>query len=229
MRILLAEDEKELSNALVAILKHNNYSIDNVYNGDDALKYATTGKYDIIVLDIMMPGLSGIEALKEMRKQGVSAPILLLTAKCELEDKIEGLDAGADDYLTKPFAMSELLARLRAMTRRATDYAPSELTFGDLTLNRRNFQLSTEHGSVRLPSKEFQIIEYLMANPNMLISTEKFMKKIWGFDTDTEINVVWVYISYLRRKLTSIKSNVAIQAARGVGYCLIYDDDVQEA
>ena len=224
MRILLAEDERELSNALTAILKHNNYSVDAVYNGADALDYALAAEYDAIIMDIMMPKMSGLEALKRLRAEKCSVPVLLLTAKSELEDKVTGLDAGADDYLTKPFAMSELLARLRAMTRRSADYAPEELRYGNVILSRATFEMSTPQGAVRLGNKEFQMMEYMMKNPNMLISTEKFMERIWGCDTDTEINVVWVYISYLRKKLRSIGANVAINAARGAGYSLAVEN-----
>ena len=224
MRILLAEDERELSNALTAILKHNNYSIDAVYNGADALDYALAADYDAIIMDIMMPKMSGLEALKRLRAEKCSVPVLLLTAKSELEDKVTGLDAGADDYLTKPFAMSELLARLRAMTRRSADYAPEEQRYGNVNLSRATFEMSTPQGAVRLGNKEFQMMEYMMKNPNMLISTEKFMERIWGCDTDTEINVVWVYISYLRKKLRSIGANVAINAARGAGYSLAVEN-----
>lgn len=224
MRILLAEDERELSNALTAILKHNNYSVDAVYNGADALDYALAAEYDAIIMDIMMPKMSGLEALKRLRAEKCSVPVLLLTAKSELEDKVTGLDAGADDYLTKPFAMSELLARLRAMTRRSADYAPEELRYGNVILSRATFEMSTPQGAVRLGNKEFQMMEYMMKNPNMLISTEKFMERIWGCNTDTEINVVWVYISYLRKKLRSIGANVAINAARGAGYSLAVEN-----
>lgn len=224
MRILLAEDERELSNALTAILKHNNYSVDAVYNGADALDYALAAEYDAIIMDIMMPKMSGLEALKRLRAEKCSVPVLLLTAKSELEDKVTGLDAGADDYLTKPFAMSELLARLRAMTRRSADYAPEELRYGNVILSRATFEMSTPQGAVRLGNKEFQMMEYMMKNPNMLISTEKFMERIWGCDSDTEINVVWVYISYLRKKLRSIGANVAINAARGAGYSLAVEN-----
>ncbi|SDA25126.1 DNA-binding response regulator, OmpR family, contains REC and winged-helix (wHTH) domain [Ruminococcus sp. YE71] len=225
MRLLLAEDEKELSNALAAVLKHNNYSVDTVYNGKEAVDYALAGNYDGIIMDIMMPVMDGLEALRELRKRGVSLPVLLLTAKSELEDKVTGLDAGADDYLTKPFAMSELLARVRAMTRRmAQDAAPSnEISFGDLTLNRTTFEIAGPKGRVRLGNKEFQMMEYLISNPHQLISTERFMEKVWGYDSETEINAVWVHISYLRRRLNSAGSKVTIKASRGSGYSLEYD------
>ena len=223
MRLLLAEDEKDLSNALCAVLKHNNYSVDAVYNGTDALAYATADNYDGIIMDIMMPGMSGLDVLKEIRRKGNAIPVLLLTAKSELEDKVTGLDAGADDYLTKPFAMSELLARVRAMTRRITETAPTnELTFGDVSLDRASFELKGPKGSIRLGNKEYQMLEYMMQNPNMLISTERFMEKIWGYDSEAEINVVWVYISYLRKRLAGVGSAVTVRAARGAGYTLEY-------
>jgi DNA-binding response OmpR family regulator len=224
MRILLAEDERELSNALTAILKHSNYSVDTVYNGADALEYALSDNYDCLILDIMMPKMSGLDVLENVRKSGSTVPVLLLTAKSEPEDIVEGLDSGADDYLTKPFTMSELLARLRAMTRRVREFVPNELKFGDVTLSRSTYEMSTAKGTVRLGNKEFQMMEYLMANHGMLISTEKFMEKIWGYDTETEISVVWVYISYLRKKLREIESRVIIKASRGAGYMLAESD-----
>lgn len=220
MRLLLAEDERDLSKALCAVLKHNNYSVDAVYNGNDALDYSLCENYDGIILDLMMPGKNGLEVLEQLREKEISTPVLILTAKAEVEDKILGLDKGADDYLTKPFAMGELLARIRAMTRRKTEFSPNILKLGNLTLNRETFELSSESGSFRLGNKEFQMIEMLMDNPNRLISTEKFMERIWGFDTEAEINVVWVYISYLRKKLSALSANLRIKATRGVGYTL---------
>ena len=220
MRLLLAEDEQDLSKALCAILKHNNYSVDPVYNGQDALDYGLCENYDGIILDIMMPKKNGIEVLTELRKNGVDTPVLILTAKGEVDDKILGLDSGADDYLTKPFAMGEHLARIRALTRRKADFTPNLLTIGNLSLNRESFELSAGDESIRLGNKEFQMIEMLMGNPGRLISTEQFMEKIWGYETEAEINVVWVYISYLRKKLVSLNANVEIKAVRGVGYTL---------
>ncbi|WP_295211358.1 response regulator transcription factor [Ruminococcus sp.] len=220
MRLLLAEDEVELANALSAVLKHNNYSVDAVYNGTDAYNYAISQDYDGIVLDIMMPGMNGIEVLKKLREKGVQCPVLLLTAKSDIEDRITGLDSGADDYLTKPFAMGELLARIRAMTRRKTEFAPTTLAFGNVSLNRQSFELSGPNGAQKLGNKEFQMIETLMLNHGRLISTERFMEKIWGYDSDAEINIVWVYISYLRKKLANIGANIEIKATRGVGYTL---------
>lgn len=220
MRILLAEDEKELSKALCAILKHNNYSVDPVFNGQDALDYGLCENYDCIILDLMMPRLNGLEVLEKLRKEGISTPVLILTAKAEIDDKIIGLDAGADDYLTKPFDMRELLARIRAMSRRKTEFSPNILSLGNLSLNRETFELSVGNNAMRLGNKEFQMIEMLMDNPNRLISTEQFMERIWGYETDAEINVVWVYISYLRKKLTALEADVEIKATRGVGYTL---------
>lgn len=220
MRLLLAEDEKELSKALCAILKHNNYSVDAVYNGQDALDYGLDENYDGIILDIMMPKMNGLEVLKELRKNGVSTPVLMLTAKSEVEDRIVGLDTGADDYLTKPFNMGELLARIRALTRRRSEFSPNLMSFGNISLNRESFELSVGNESMRLGNKEFQMLEMLMTNPGRLISTEQFMERIWGYDTDAEINVVWVYISYLRKKLSSLGANTEIKAVRGLGYTL---------
>ncbi|AWI04847.1 DNA-binding response regulator [Clostridium drakei] len=220
MRILLAEDEKELSNALVAILKHNNYSVDAVYNGADALEYGLSQNYDVIILDIMMPKMNGLETLENLRKKGIHTPILMLTAKAEIEDRIVGLDAGADDYLSKPFAMGELLARVRAMTRRKSEFTPNLIKIGNISLNKENYELSNKKSSLRLGNKEFQMLEMLMSNPKCLISTEQFMERIWGYDAEAEINVVWVYISYLRKKLASLNANIKIKAGRGVGYKL---------
>ncbi len=220
MRLLLAEDEIELSKALCTILKHNNYTVDAALNGRDALEMGLAGNYDGIILDIMMPELDGMSVLRTLRSEGVTSPILILTAKGELEDKIEGLDAGADDFLSKPFQMGELLARIRAMTRRKSDFAPGVLSFENLTLDRAAYKLVCGDAELRLGNKEFQMMEMLLSNPGRLISTEEFMERIWGNDSESEINVVWVYISYLRKKLTSIGATVEIKAARGVGYTL---------
>ncbi|NCC67830.1 MAG: response regulator transcription factor [Clostridia bacterium] len=220
MRLLLAEDEKELSNALVTILRHNNYSVDAVYNGQDALDYLEAENYDGVILDIMMPKVDGITVLKTIRKKGNYIPVLMLTAKSEIDDRVVGLDSGADDYLTKPFATKELLARLRAITRRQSELTDNVLTFGNIRLNRTNFELSGENDSFRLANKEFQMMEMLMANPRILISSERFFEKIWGYDSEAEINVVWVYISYLRKKLSAIGADVIIKATRNSGYSL---------
>ena len=218
MRLLLAEDEKEMSNAITAVLKHEHYSVDAVYDGQDAFDYLDTGLYDGAILDIMMPKKDGITVLKEIRKKGNDIPVILLTAKSELDDKVEGLDAGADDYLTKPFAMKELLARVRAITRRQGEVTDNILEFAGLKLDRATFEISSETDSLRLANKEFQMMEMLLTNPGQIISTEQFMDKIWGYDSETELNVVWVYVSYLRKKLAKIGAKVNIKAARGVGY-----------
>lgn len=218
MRLLLAEDEEDLSKALVAVLKYNNYSVDAVYDGEEALSYIEAGNYDGVILDIMMPKLDGISVLKKVRANGNSIPILLLTAKAEIDDKVEGLDSGADDYLTKPFSMKELLARIRVMTRRQSDTTDSILRCGNISLNRATYILSCGEKEIRLSNKEYQMIEMLLANPGQVISTEQFMDKIWGFDSEAELNVVWVNISYIRKKLTSIGASVSIKAIRGLGY-----------
>ena len=219
MRILLAEDEKALSKAIVKIFEKNNWSVDAVYNGEDALAYLEAGCYDAAVLDIMMPKKDGITVLKRARAEGIAVPILMLTAKAEIEDRVLGLDSGANDYLPKPFDTRELLARLRSITRSRTE-ADTKLAFGNVTLDRATFELSTPTGSFRLANKEYQMMEYLMVNPRRVISPEMFMEKIWGYDTEAEINVVWVYISYLRKKLMALKANVQIKSSRNAGYSL---------
>lgn len=220
MRLLLAEDELSLSKALIAILKKNNYSADAVYNGEDALNYLKSGNYDGAILDIMMPKLDGISVLKKLRKDGNTIPILMLTAKSEIDDKVLGLDSGANDYLTKPFHTKELLARIRVMTRKQTCHLDSHIQFGNLTLNRSTYELSTDNGVFRLANKEFQMMEMLISNPHILISPERFLEKIWGYNNDVDNRVVWVYISYLRKKLAALHANVQIKAQRNVGYTL---------
>ena len=219
MRLLLAEDERELSNALVAILKHNHYSVDAVYNGREALEYLTSQNYDGVILDIMMPETDGITVLKTIRGRGSTVPVIMLTAKSEIDDRVLGLDSGANEYLTKPFDSKELLARIRAMTRGA-GAGDSCLSFGGLTLNRATYELTSPSGCFRLANKEFQMMELLLSNPRHVISTERFMEKVWGYDSEAEINVVWVYISYLRKKLAALNSGVQIRASRNVGYSL---------
>jgi len=226
MRLLLAEDEKSLARAVSAILEKNNFSVDVVHDGADALDWLRAGNYDGAVLDIMMPKMDGITVLKTIRAEGNMLPVLLLTAKSEIDDKVEGLDSGANDYLTKPFAAKELLARIRAMTRTPTAQPSSTLQFGNLTLDRATFELKSPSGSFRLANKEFQMLETLMANPKTLVSTERFMEKIWGYDAEAEINVVWVYISYLRKKLAALNANVQIKATRNAGYSLEVKEDV---
>ena len=217
MRILLAEDERSLSRALVALLEKNNYSADAVYDGEEALAYLEAGNYDGLILDIMMPKLDGLEVLRRLRERGNPIPVLLLTAKAEVEDKVTGLDTGANDYLTKPFSTAELMARIRAMTHSQTG---SRLRFGNITLDQTTFELSSPSGSFRLANKEYQMMELLLRNPRQLISSERFLERIWGYDSEVELNIVWVYISYLRKKLTALKADIQIKATRNAGYSL---------
>ena len=225
MRLLLAEDEKMLSEALVEMLNHNNYSVDAVYNGQDAIDYLLAADYDAAILDIMMPRKDGIQVVRELRQAGKNTPVLMLTAKSQIEDRVEGLDSGADDYLTKPFAIKELLARIRAITRRQPELTNPNVTFQDLTLSRADFLLSGPKGEVRLANKEYQMIEMLMTNSRQVISTERFMEKVWGYESEATINVVWVNISSLRKKIAELGAHVQIKAARGVGYILEALDD----
>ena len=220
MRLLLAEDERALSKALATILERSNYSVDTVYDGEAALEYLAADNYDGVILDIMMPKKDGITVLKELRSRGSKIPVLILTAKSEVDDKVLGLDSGANDYLTKPFHSRELLARIRAMTRTQSSQTSSVLQMGNITLDQRTYELSSPTGSFRLANREFQILELLMQNPGNLISAERLMEKIWGYDSETEISVVWVYISYLRKKLSALDANIQIRATRNVGYCL---------
>lgn len=219
MRLLLAEDELSLSRAIIKILEKNNYAADAVYNGEDALSYLATGNYDAAILDIMMPKTDGITVLKTLRAKKNLIPVLMLTAKAEIDDKVLGLDSGANDYLTKPFDTKELLARIRAMTR-GQNTADSKIVFENISLDRATFELASPSGSFRLANKEFQMMEIFMSNPQHLISTERLLEKIWGYDSDVEINVVWVYISYLRKKLSVLNATVQIKAARNAGYSL---------
>lgn len=220
MRLLLAEDERDLADALEAMLKHNNYSVDVVNNGQDALDYLMLDDYDGAILDVMMPQMDGVTVVKKLRENKKSTPVLLLTAKSEIEDKVYGLDSGADDYLTKPFVTRELLARVRSMTRRQATFTSNVLELGNVSLSKYTFELSTEKDKVRLSNKEYQMMELLMRNPGNVIQTEQFLEKIWGYDSDSEINVVWVNISYLRKKLKALDANVQIKATRNVGYTL---------
>lgn len=219
MKLLLAEDERSLSKVLVKILEKNNYTADAVFDGEAALAYLESGSYDAAILDIMMPKMDGITVLKKLRTAGNRIPVIMLTAKSEIDDKVLGLDSGANDYLTKPFDTKELLARIRAMTRsQATP--DNNLIFGNITLNRATFELSSPTGSFRLANKEFQMLEILISSPGHLFSTERLMERIWGTDSDAEINVVWVYISYLRKKLKALHANIQIKAIRNAGYTL---------
>lgn len=225
MRLLIAEDDREISKALVMILEKNNYSVDSVFNGKEAYEYAVSDNYDGIILDIMMPELDGIEVLTKLRSERISTPILLLTAKAEVDDRVAGLDAGADDYLAKPFAISELLARLRAMLRRKGEFQPDILEFKSVTLNKATYELGYNDKYVRLASREFQMLEMLMKMPGQVIPTDQFMDKIWGWDSEVEVSIVWVYISNLRKKFATIQAPIEIHAIRGVGYCMGAKDD----
>ena len=220
MRILLAEDERSLSRAVVALLEKNNYSADAVCDGAEALEYLAAENYDAVILDIMMPKMDGLTVLRKLRERGGHVPVLMLTAKSEVEDKVAGLDTGANDYLTKPFATAELLARIRAMTRTQAVQTDSRLSFGNVVLDQTTFELSAPGGSFRLANREYQMIELLMRNPRQVIPTERFLEKIWGYDSDVEVNVVWVYISYLRKKLAALHANVQFRATRNTGYSL---------
>lgn len=220
MRLLLAEDEKPLSDALTAILSHANYSVDAVYDGQEALDYLEGIEYDGVILDIMMPKVDGLTVLRTIREQGNAVPVLMLTAKSEIDDRVAGLDLGADDYLTKPFASKELLARIRAMTRRQPALQDTDLRAGNVVLRRADFVMQGPAGEARLANKEFQMMEMLMINKGHTISTERFLEKIWGYDSEAEINVVWVNLSALRKKLTSVGADIRIRASRGQGYCL---------
>lgn len=220
MRILVADDEPEMTMVLEAVLRREHYSVDVVHNGQDALDYGLTGNYDCLILDIMMPGLDDIQVLQALRTGNISTPVLLLTAKSQIEDRVTGLESGADDYLPKPFDNREFIARVRALIRRGGEYTPNALSVGNTTLDCSTFELKCGESCIRLGNKEFQILELLMRQKGRLISTEQFMEHIWGYDSDAEINVVWAYISYLRRKLETADANVRIAARRGQGYLL---------
>ena len=220
MRLLIAEDEQFLSKALSAILRRNNYEVDVVYDGREALSFLESGSYDAAILDVMMPEMDGIEVLRRIRASGNRTPVLMLTAKAEVEDKVLGLDSGANDYLTKPFATPELLARLRAMTRSQGAQSTARMQLGNITLDQARFELSSPSGSCRLTNKEYQVMELLILNPGRLISSEQILEKVWGYDNSVEMNVVWSYISYLRRKLAGLNGNVRIRVFRNAGYTL---------
>lgn len=220
MKLLYAEDERSLSEAVVDILTYHKYIVDAVYDGEDAYAYALSGNYDGVILDVMMPGRDGIDVLSALRKNGYKAPILLLTAKTQVEDRIRGLDAGADDYLPKPFDMGELLARVRAMLRRREEFHPDLLSFGDLALNIQSSTLGCRGMEFVLPKQEYRLMEQLMANHNIFLSTEDLLVKAWGYDAETDINSVWLYISYLRKRLAAMNSSVRIVSKRNIGYRL---------
>lgn len=220
MRILVAEDDPRLLKALVHILNLNYFSVDGVQSGTDALEYGSSGQYDALVLDIMMPGLDGIQVLRQLRSRGITTPALFLTARAEIHQRVEGLDAGADDYLPKPFATEELLARVRAMLRRRDSFQPDLLRCGGITLNRSTYELSCGERTLSLSGREFQVLEVLMENPRIVISTEQLITKIWGWDTSVDTSVVWVHVSNLRKKLAALGAPLRIRFLRGAGYVL---------
>lgn len=220
MKLLLAEDERDLADALTVLLERNKYAVDTVYNGRDAYEYARTGEYDGVILDIMMPQLTGLQVVTRLREDGVSTPVMLLTAKGQKDDRITGFDAGADDYLPKPFATDELLARIRALLRRSGDYKSTVLALGTLSLDCGSGVLADTGGSARLSGREFQIMELFMRSPSMIISADRIIERVWGWESDTEVCSVWVHISNLRKKLRAIGSAVEISAVRGMGYVL---------
>ena len=220
MRILIAEDETAIAKALAALLERSKYSVDVVHNGADALDYILATPYDALVLDIMMPGLDGLEVLRRARAEGVTTPALFLTAKSEIADRVAGLDAGADDYLPKPFATAEFLARVRALTRRRGEYAPAELKLGNLTLDAGRYTLSVGDRDQRLGNKEYQLMELFLRHPKRVFSSEELMERVWGLESEAEMDVVWTYIGFLRKKLKALGASVEIRTIRGVGYTL---------
>lgn len=220
MRILLVEDEVPLSQAITEILKKNGFPADATYDGRAGLEYAMSGVYDLVILDIMMPKMNGIEVLKALREAKNAVPVLMLTARDEVEDKVNGLDSGADDYMTKPFATDELLARIRALTRRRGDVVDEDLSFGDLTLRTKRYELVSGSNSVKVSQKEYQILETLFYNPEQILTKERLIEKIWGGDSEAEYNNVEVYISFLRKKLQFLGTKVEIKTIRGAGYLL---------
>ena len=220
MRLLIAEDDPKLLKSLVHIFETNHYVVDGVSDGSLAFDYASSGEYDGLVLDIMMPGMDGINLLKKLRKDGITTPALFLTAKTETYQKIEGLDAGADDYLPKPFATGELLARVRAMLRRKDNFVPDLLRFGDLTLNRSTYEIAYNGIAQSLSGKEFQVMEILMQQPGMIVTAEQLITHIWGWETDVDTSVIWVHISNIRKKLDILSVPVAIRFVRNAGYIL---------
>lgn len=220
MRLLIAEDECDLAEALTVFFEKNHFTVDTVNDGFAAYEYAVNGEYDAIILDVMMPKMNGIEVLQKLRAAGVRTPIMMLTAKAEKEDRITGFNTGADDYLPKPFEPDELICRVRAMLRRSAEYQPPVYTFGDLSMDPATGLLSCGKESVRLSGKDMQIMEVFLRAPRVVVSTERMMERVWGWDSDADINVVWVHISNLRKRLKQIGSNVVIRANKGLGYLL---------
>ena len=220
MRILIAEDDPKLLKSLVHIFELNNYAVDGADNGILALELASSGEYDGLVLDVMMPGMDGVSLLKKLRADGITTPALFLTAKCEIDQRIEGLDAGADDYLPKPFSTGELLARVRAMLRRKDNFTPDIVSFGGLSLNRSTYELMCGDASQALSGKEFQVMEMLMQNTGIILTAEQLITHIWGWDTSVDTSVLWVHISNIRKKLDLLSAPVSIKFVRNAGYTL---------
>ena len=220
MKLLIAEDDPKLLKTLLHIFESNKFCVDGVSNGEEALACALSGEYDGLVFDIMMPGIDGIQVLKTLRKEKIATPMLFLTARTEVSQRVEGLDAGADDYLPKPFSSCELLARVRAMLRRKDNYMPDLLIYHDVTLNRSTYQLDFGGRVQGLSGKEYQIMEFLMQNPKLIVSTDRFLNHIWGWDSNVDTSVVWVHISNLRKKLNLINAPLEIKFIRGAGYVL---------
>ena len=220
MRILIAEDEISTAKALKVILEKNRFSVDIVHNGDDAWNYIRTGTYEVIVLDIMMPGMNGLEVLAKTRENNINTPVLMLTAKSEIEDKVAGLDAGADDYLAKPFATSELIARIKSLGRRSEVYSDPVKKAGNVTLDSNRYELSADGKTVSLTNKEYQLLELFITHPGFVFSTEHLMDKIWGLDSESDIDVVWTHIGFVRKKLKTVGANIEIKTIRGAGYSL---------
>ncbi len=220
MRILIAEDEETIAKALKLLLEKAKYSVDIVHNGNDAWEYFTATDYDVVVLDIMMPGLNGLEVLAKIRAAKSAVPVMLLTAKAEVEDRVAGLEAGADDYLPKPFATSEFIARVKALGRRSDNYTDLTKSMGNITLDSNRYRVSTKDGSTELTNKEFQLLELFVSHPGYVFSTDHLMDKIWGLDSNSNIDVVWTHIGFVRKKLRSINANVEIKTIRGAGYSM---------
>ena len=220
MRVLIAEDEVSTAKALKVLLEKSKFAVDIVHNGTDAWSYVSSGSYEVVVLDIMMPGMSGLEVLTKMRRAGNKTPVLMLTAKAEIEDRVAGLDAGADDYLPKPFATSELIARVRALGRRSEAYSDTLQKLGNLILDGNRYEMKVGDKTVNLTNKEYQLMELFISHPGFVFSTEHLMDKIWGLDSESEIDVVWTHIGFVRKKLRSLDADVEIKTIRGAGYSL---------
>ena len=220
MRLLLAEDEEAMAEAVVAFLEYHHYEVDWVNNGTDALETARLGIYDVLILDIMMPGMDGLTVLRTLRGEGNATPVLLLTAKGEIRDKVQGFESGSDDYLTKPFAMEELRVRVDALTRRSQNYQGEQVAFEDLTLDKSGYAIRCGDKTVSVSHREYHLIELFIRNPHIYFSADTLLDRVWGMDADVDYGTVWVHISGLRKKLESLGSKTEIRSKRGVGYAL---------